>query len=141
MAVRTCAAVGSRNALAPSFSNNLFFRSRSHFKRASRFEYACARRVAMTLTLNSEAIRDAFQAWHAERKTLDAQLNESLSALSAYQSHLDAWQQQLAREREELRLQREQFDCNRAAADKSSAEASAATLHDLNAARDKITAL
>ena len=97
----------------------------------------------MTLAppLNGEAIRDTFQAWYAERDSLEAQLNDSLSALAAYQSHLDAWQQQLARERDELRIAREQIECDRAATEKSQSESSSAMVTELNAAREKITAL
>ena len=69
--------------------------------------------LSMTLTsLNGEAIRGTFQAWYAERDGLEAQLNESLSALSAYQSHLDAWQQQFAHDRDELTARYEQLERN-----------------------------
>jgi chromosome segregation ATPase len=123
----------------------------------------------MTSTLNGEAIRGTFQAWYAERDSLEAQLNESLTALSAYQSHLDAWQQQLARERdelqasrgqfehdreavrvanekielarEELRLAHEQFERDRSASDRSSSDELVAAQKELAEARDKITAL
>jgi DNA repair exonuclease SbcCD ATPase subunit len=123
----------------------------------------------MTLTLNSEAIRNTLQAWHSERDSFESQLNESLTALTAYQSHLDAWQQQLARERdelqskrdqfehdreglqvasekielarEELRSMRDQFERDRSASDKSSAEELAAAQKELAEARDKVTAL
>jgi DNA repair exonuclease SbcCD ATPase subunit len=123
----------------------------------------------MTLTLNGEAIRGTFQAWHAERDTLETQLNESLSGLIAYQSHLDSWQQQLAQERdelqtsrnqlehdregltianekiesarEELRLARERFERDRSASDKNSSEELAAVQKELTEARDKVTAL
>lgn len=95
----------------------------------------------MTLTLNGEAIRGTFQAWYAERDGLEAQLNESLSALSAYQSHLDAWQQQLARDRDELTARYEQLERERAATGKNDDEKLAAVVKELNEARDKITAL
>jgi chromosome segregation ATPase len=97
--------------------------------------------MALTLSVNSEAIRETFQAWNAECDSLDAQLNDSLAALSAYQSHLDGWQQQLARERDELRSEREQFKLERNNVEKSQAESSAALTNELNAAREKITAL
>jgi hypothetical protein len=102
-----------------------------------------AHSVAMTLvaTVNSDAIRDTFREWNAERDSLDAELSESLVALEAYQLHLDAWQQQLAREREELQSDREQFECDRSASEKNQSESSAATVAELHAAREKITAL
>jgi predicted nucleic acid-binding Zn-ribbon protein len=97
----------------------------------------------MTLgtALNGETIRKTFRAWNAERESLDSGLSESLAALEAYQSQLDGWQQQLARQRDELQTAREQFERDRSASDKVHAESSAATLSDLNAAREKITAL
>jgi hypothetical protein len=61
-------------------------------------------------------MRQTFRHWHAEQESLEAQLAESLSALSAYQSHLDAWQQQLARERAELRKSGEQCEHDRSGA-------------------------
>jgi len=97
--------------------------------------------MTLATALNSEAVRETFQAWNAERDSLDAQLNESLAALSAYQSHLDNWQQQLARERDDLRTLREQFERDRAASEKSRNDASAALASELEAAREKITAL
>lgn len=97
--------------------------------------------MSLAPTLIGDAIRGTFQAWHAERDSLDAQLNESLAALSAYQSHLDAWQQQLARERDDLRTMRDEIERKRVAAETSQADTSAATVNELNAARDKITAL
>ena len=66
--------------------------------------------MTSTLSINGEALRDTFRAWHAERDVIDSQLSESLAALSAYQSHLDEWQQQLARERTELQTAKEEFD-------------------------------
>ena len=97
--------------------------------------------MTLAATISGHAIRESFQAWNAERDSLDAELNESLAALSAYQQHLDAWQQQLARERDELRSTREQLERDRTTAEKSHSEASAATANELNAAREKITAL
>jgi DNA repair exonuclease SbcCD ATPase subunit len=97
----------------------------------------------MTLapSLNCETVRETFRAWNAERDSLDSELNDSLVALEAYQLHLDGWQQQLARERDELHAAREQFERDRSTADKYHSETSAATIHELNAAREKITAL
>src|SRR5262245_21509985 len=99
--------------------------------------------IVMTIapTFSGEAVREPFRAWYAEHDSLDTELNESLVALEAYQLHLDVWQQQLARERDELRTAREQFDRDRAASDKNHAESSAASVTELNAAREKITAL
>jgi DNA repair exonuclease SbcCD ATPase subunit len=97
--------------------------------------------MTVASTINGDAIRQTFQAWNAERESLDAELSESLAALEAYQHHLDAWQRQLARERGELQTAREQFERDRASAEKNDAEASAATITELHAAREKITAL
>jgi chromosome segregation ATPase len=91
--------------------------------------------------LKGDAVRETFRAWHVQRETLDAELNESLAALVAYQSHLDAWQQQLVRERDELRAAHEVTDRERHTAEKEQAQASAALANELNAAREKITAL
>jgi septal ring factor EnvC (AmiA/AmiB activator) len=97
--------------------------------------------MTLATALNSETIRETFRAWNAERESLDSGLSESLAALEVYQLHLDGWQQQLARERNELQAAREQFDRDRSVLDKTHAESSAATLADLNAAREKITTL
>ncbi len=97
--------------------------------------------MSLVLPINGDAIRETFQAWNAERDSLDAQLSESLSALTAYQSHLDAWQQQLARERDDLRTAREQIERDQASCDKSQTAAATAMAADLHAARDKITSL
>ena len=133
--------------------------------------------------IQTDAVRESFQAWNAQRESLDSQLNESLAALAAYQSHLDGWQERLAKDREELcamreslereqaeirtskdsvvcqqdelRKTREQIDRDRdelcvareqiarerTTADQSHAESSATMGNELNAAREKITAL
>jgi hypothetical protein len=97
----------------------------------------------MTLApaISSDAVRETFQAWNAERESLDTELSESLVALEAYQLHLDVWHQQLARERDELQADREQFERDREFAEKNHSESSAATIAELHAAREKITAL
>ncbi len=92
------------------------------------------------LLLEPDSIRETFREWHAERESLDAQLAESLSALSAYQSHLDTWQQELAQKREELRKAREQFDADQAAAEKSKAHLEGLTV-EVSELRDKISSL
>ena len=112
----------------------------------ARLEHAAAifvRSITMALAsaLNCETIRQTFQAWNAERESLDSGLSESLAALEAYQLHLDGWQQQLARDRDELQTVREQFERDRSVSDKNHAESSAATVAELHAAREKITAL
>src|SRR5262245_53878200 len=91
--------------------------------------------MSFASTINSETIRESFRTWNAERDSLDAELNESFAALSAYQLHLDVWQQQLAREREELRIARQQLEQERGEAEKCQTEASAAVITELNAAR------
>jgi DNA repair exonuclease SbcCD ATPase subunit len=97
----------------------------------------------MTLpsTISGNAIRETFQEWNAERDSLDTELSESLAALEAYQLHLDVWHQHLARERDELKTAREQFERDRLSAEKNHSESSAATITELHAAREKITAL
>ncbi|HEX5470330.1 MAG TPA: hypothetical protein VFW73_00500 [Lacipirellulaceae bacterium] len=97
--------------------------------------------MTVAVPISSDEVRQTFRAWNAERDSLEAQLNESLAALSAYQSHLDGWQKQLAHERDELRTSREQIERDRVTTDKSHAESSAAMSTELNAAREKITAL
>ena len=97
--------------------------------------------MTLTSTINGDAIRQTFQAWNAERDSLDSELSESLAALEAYQNHLDTWHQQLAREREELQNARGQFERDQLSADKNQSEASAATISELHAAREKISAL
>jgi chromosome segregation ATPase len=92
------------------------------------------------LLLGPDSIRETFREWHAERESLDAQLAESLSALSAYQSHLDTWQQELAQKRDELRKAREQFDADQAAAEKSKAHLEGLTV-EVSELRDKISSL
>ena len=105
---------------------------------------ACGHPLFATMTemllLEPESIRETFREWHAEHESLDAQLAESLSALSAYQSHLDTWQQQLARKRDELRKAREQFDADQAAAEKSKAHLEGLTV-EVSDLRDKISSL
>jgi chromosome segregation ATPase len=95
---------------------------------------------AATLSLDCESIRGAFRQWRAEQEPLEAQLAESLAALSAYQSHLDAWQQQLVRERDELRSAREQLDRDRSAP-AGDQERCDELSKQLSEARDKIAAL
>jgi hypothetical protein len=67
---------------------------------------ASRRRAIANMTdailLERESIQATFREWQSEQDALDAELSESLAALSAFQSHLDSWQQQLARERESL---------------------------------------
>src|SRR3954464_7410122 len=97
--------------------------------------------MTLTTPINREPIRESFRTWHAERESLDAQLGESVAALTAYQSHLDAWQQQLATERKKLHGEREQFEREQASNDKGNSESIITLTNELNAAREKITAL
>jgi chromosome segregation ATPase len=94
-----------------------------------------------TPLIDSEAIRGAFQQWREDQEPLAAELNESLAALAAYQSHLDAWQQQLVREREELRAARDSLAAERAETDHAQDESLAETTAELRAAREKIASL
>src|SRR2546423_5942580 len=97
--------------------------------------------MTLTAPINSQAIRDSFRTWNAERESLDTQLTESIAALTAYQSHLDAWQRQLAADREALNEEREQFNHDRSTKEKNSSESLSALTNELSAAREKITAL
>ena len=97
--------------------------------------------MTLAVIVNGDAIRETFREWNAERDSLDAELSESLAALEAYQLHLDTWHGQLAREREELQSARDQFERDRSVSEKNQAESSAATIAELHAAREKITAL
>jgi hypothetical protein len=96
-----------------------------------------------TLQIDCDSIRATFHEWRAEQESFDVQLAESLSALAAYQSHLDAWQKQLARDRDALRLEREQFAHERGRTDGAyaGAESNSGDASELNAAREKISAL
>jgi chromosome segregation ATPase len=97
--------------------------------------------MTLASTINGDAIRETFREWNAQRDSLDAELNDSVAALEAYQLHLDAWHQQLARERGELQNARQQFERDRESTEKSLSEASEATIAELHAAREKITTL
>jgi chromosome segregation ATPase len=89
----------------------------------------------------SELIQDTFRAWHAERESLDAELSESLAALTAYQSHLDTWQAELARERDEIHALRTQLQQERAALEQDHGKLSGESGVELQAAREKIGTL
>jgi septal ring factor EnvC (AmiA/AmiB activator) len=91
--------------------------------------------MILATTFNGESVRATFREWNAERDSLDAELSESLAALEAYQQHLDDWQRQLAAEREKLKSDREQFAQEQAAAQKSSSEASAEAIAELELSR------
>lgn len=92
-----------------------------------------------TLPLVSETIHESFRQWQLKQETLDAQLDDSLSALVAYQTHLDGWQQQLARERDALRAERQKLDHERNAVDECGANSAKLTT-DLNEARLQLAA-
>lgn len=87
--------------------------------------------MTASVLLDGETIRDAFRQWDEGQQPIDAELSESLAALSAFQAHLDAWQQELARERDELRADRE-----RLGHDQSSAEQDQTRLAELTAEAD-----
>ena len=143
---RRSAALMCRPAAAPHFSNCLIVRAgqRTYWFAAFGGMSACSahafRNMTEMLLLEPDSIRETFREWHAERESLDAQLAESLSALSAYQSHLDTWQQELAQKRDELRKAREQFDADQAAAEKSKAHLEGLTV-EVSDLRDKISSL
>jgi chromosome segregation ATPase len=69
--------------------------------------------MSLQPTINGQLVHDTFRAWNAEQDRIDSQLNESLDALAAYQSHLDEWHLQLAHEREVLQVALAQFECER----------------------------
>ena len=100
--------------------------------------------MADLITIECQSVRDTFREWHTQQEQLDAQLSESLSALSAYQSHLDQWQEQLCREREDLRKQRDELEAEKSALESAIAtkqELSPEQANELAAARDKIATL
>jgi hypothetical protein len=66
--------------------------------------------MSSTPVFDTEPIRYAFRQWEADQQPLEAELRDSLAALSAFQSHLDEWQRQLGLEREELRAARNRFE-------------------------------
>src|SRR3954447_23465838 len=103
MAGATCVALAGKLQL-PTFSQHLFFLQAAKAALAWRNLLPHAQSVAMTLvaTVNSDAIRETFREWNAERDSLDTELSESLAAPEAYQLHLDTWNRQLARERKDI---------------------------------------
>jgi len=94
-----------------------------------------------TALLDCAAIQSAFRAGAEVEESLDAQLDESLAALEAYQSHLDGWQSQLARERNELRQAREQWELDREAAGDKPTNLSEEESSELNKLREKCATL
>jgi predicted nucleic acid-binding Zn-ribbon protein len=94
-----------------------------------------------TIQLDRDALHATFDTWTAAEESLDAQLNESLEALSAFQSHLDGWQRELAAERTALIEAREQFERDQAAAAASQANSPADGGEELIAARQKVAEL
>ncbi len=96
--------------------------------------------MTASVLFDRDAIRDKFREWDEVQQPLDAELNESLAALSAFQAHLDAWQQELARERAELCAERECFGHERTTAEQDQARLAELT-DEANASRDKVNEL
>jgi hypothetical protein len=101
-----------------------------------------------TLTLDSDALRESFSHWQAEQQSLEAEWNESLAALMAYQSHLDGWQKELAAQRDELaqqqdqlRRDRETWEHERATAESKFEQSASQSNTQLVEAREKIALL
>lgn len=67
-------------------------------------------RMTLALANPGSVVHDTFRAWHTERDAVEVQLQESLAALEAYQSHLDQWNEQLARDRARLQVDREEIE-------------------------------
>ncbi len=88
-----------------------------------------------TFSIEHKPLLATLHQWEEEQESLDAQWNESLEALVAFQSHLDAWQQELVQERDELREARETWDRELAEADQKGEQASAETAAQLAEAR------
>jgi chromosome segregation ATPase len=65
------------------------------------------------LTIDRQPLTDRFDRWRSEQSEFDSQLNESLEALTAYQSHLDTWQRELAAEREQIGRERAELESDR----------------------------
>jgi DNA repair exonuclease SbcCD ATPase subunit len=94
-----------------------------------------------TLTLNRESLREAFGQWQTEQEALEAEWNESLAALAAYQSHLDGWQKELAGERDALRRERQAWEREQAEAKAAWEQSSSQAGTQLTEAREKIALL
>jgi len=91
--------------------------------------------------LDRDALHATFDTWTVAEESLDAELCESLEALSAYQSHLDAWQRELAAERSALIQAREQFERDQAAAAASQMNSPGEASAELTGARQKVADL
>jgi septal ring factor EnvC (AmiA/AmiB activator) len=78
--------------------------------------------TAANNTIDHSIISDSFHGWREEQETLQSQLDESLAALTAYQSHLDAWQSELAAERDSLRKERDEIARERISIDDQRAQ-------------------
>jgi chromosome segregation ATPase len=94
-----------------------------------------------TLTLDCDALRESFREWQAEQESLEAEWNESLAALVAFQSHLDGWQKELAEQRDQLRHERESWEEERSSANSELGQSAAQSNTQLAEAREKITLL
>jgi hypothetical protein len=94
-----------------------------------------------TIQLDRDALHATFDSWTTAEDSLDAQLSESLEALTAFQSHLDAWQRELAAERTALIQAREQFERDQAAAAAAQVNSTAEGGAELTAAQQKVADL
>jgi chromosome segregation ATPase len=92
-----------------------------------------------TISLDCEPLHTAFCQWQADEDSLDAEWNESIAALSAYQAHLDAWQQDLAKARADLAHERERWNQERTAAEQDREESAVKLAGQLDEAREKAT--
>jgi chromosome segregation ATPase len=93
------------------------------------------------LTLDRESLCESVRHWRSEQEALDAQWQESLAALVAYQSHLDDWQQELARGRAALAEARQQFEQESADAAQHRIGDAAGAATQLDELRQQLTSL
>jgi chromosome segregation ATPase len=120
---------------------------RTTFSDRSRCDGGSPRIMTTSILIDRSAIRDKFRQWDEGHQPLEAELNESLAALSALQAHLDAWQRELARERESLQVERESLQAQRETLvqDQPNAgqdpEKPEELTNELTATRDKASAL
>lgn len=96
--------------------------------------------IHQDIAIDRQELQECFSTWRAEQGSLDAQLDESLSALRVYQSHLDDWHRELAAQRELLDKERLQCQQDQEVA-QSQREQLDQLKNELAAARQKMAQL
>jgi chromosome segregation ATPase len=92
------------------------------------------------LTYDRATVAECFRNWKEDQRTLDAELNESLAALEAYQANLDAWASSLARERQQFNQERHSWELTRSEGEIDPRKLDEVTA-ELEAAREHVTRL